>query len=68
MAAIVLTLSDAHVDRVIEGLGWPNVANQGESKTQFAKRRIIEMVKHEVFQFELAKLRAAQVVNTVDLT
>lgn len=66
MASITLTLNDAHVDRVAAGLGWPGLP--GETKSQFVKRRIMELIKHEISSYEVDKKRAAQTADALDLT
>lgn len=53
MAAITLTIPDNVVNRVLDAIAANNnYQNGGETKTQFAKRKMIDYLKDNVKNYE----------------
>ena len=68
MATIPLTIPDAQVDRITTALGWPGAATDGETRGQFAKRQIAQILKAHLHLVEANQLRGQVVVPVLDIT
>lgn len=67
MPSISLTVSGDTATKIAEAFGWPDSAQQGESKEEFVKRRIIGLVKHYVRQTD-RQIAVSNMEQTIDQT
>jgi hypothetical protein len=65
MANITLTIPDASIGRIVDGMcnqfNYSTMKQAAETKAQFAKRMLVEMVKNAVLSSEVQAAKVAAI-------